>query len=228
MKPLILKFLVRKWANFFFLIDNLAFPIDSMHEDYNQNWLEKFGKLSGKEKEALDRYRPLKKSIWNKGGHKLLNRFEASFYQFSESDPREGETFRELLTKDQFRELDGIFEALQERFQSMWGRYQPVLSRDLNLIEGEFSSVRPDFNQSFSAVGKLYGVNGFRGQIEIYLMMRPFPGVVGGRMVSRRPSPKIMVESGIFDPQNPKQKSHLWLLLLHELTPTLALKTIGF
>ncbi len=218
MRQFTLRFLVRKWANSFFLIDNLAFPIDSMHEDYNREWIESFGRLSNAEENALERYRGLKKSIWDKGRRKLLDRFEASFYQSPRSDPKEGKTLQKILTKDQLQELNVVFRALRDRFQSMWGESEKTLSQGQSLLKREFSYVQQDFNQSFSAIGKLYGVDNFSKQVEVYLMMRPYPGFVGGRMVSRQPSPKIMVESGIFDPQNPKQKSHLWLLLLHELT----------
>lgn len=218
MKQFTLRFLVRKWANFFFLIDNLAFPIDSMHEDYNQGWIKNFGQLSDKEKDALDRYRVLKRSIWDKGDRESLDRFEASFYQSSESDPREGEILQKILAKDQLQELNMVFGAFEDRFQSMWGDYQPVLSRALYLLEGAFSSVQQDFNQSLSAIGKLYGVDDFSKQVEVYLMMRPYPGFMGGRMLSRKPVPKILVGGGVPDPKNREQRNSPWLLLLHELT----------
>lgn len=218
MKPLTLKFLMREWANFFFLIDNLAFPIDSMHRDYNRDWLDRFGQLSDTEKGALARYQSLKKAVWDKGGKELLTCFEAAFYQLSDQDPREGKELQAILTKDQFRELDGILKVFQERFRLMWADYRKGLSRGLAFVESVFSYVHPVFNQAFFAIGKLYRADEFPKQVEVYLMMRPDPGFVGGRMLSQRPLPKIMVESGVFDPQDQRQRSHLWLLLLHELT----------
>ena len=217
MKLLSLNFLSCEWANFFFLIDNLAFPIDSMHEDYNHGWVDKFGQLSESEKDALERYKILKRSVWDKGGRELLDRFEASFYQSSESDSLEGGDLSEILTKKQLQEIDTIFESFKDRFQSMWVDYRPILVGNQALLQREVSSVRVVFNESFSAIGKLYGSDNFSEQVEIYLMMRPDPGFRGGRMVSQKP-PKIMVESGVFDPQDKEQMSHLWLLLLHELT----------
>lgn len=218
MKPLTLRFLVREWANFFFLINNLAFPIDSMHRQYNQEWLGIFGGLSNKEKEALQCYQKLWNSLGRRGGGGLIRFFEASFYQFCKLDPKEGRGLQKILEKGQLQELGGVFEVFQPRFRSMWGVYNPVLSRNVALLKSEFSSVQQDFNQAFFAVGKLYGVGGFSKRVEVYLMMRPYPGFVGGRMLSRSLSLKIMVEGGVFDPQSCEQKNHLWLLLLHELT----------
>lgn len=214
----ILNFLVSEWANFFFLVDNLAFPIDSMHRDYNQRWLSRFGKLSDEETSALAQYRNLKKSVWDRGGNKILTRFESAFYRFPESNPLQGGEFQKILTVDQLKELNQVFEVFRGRFQKMWREYGETLVRDLTLLEEEFSRARTAFRQIFFAVGKLYGVGAFAERIEIYLMMRPDPGFIGGRTVSREPKPKVMVEGGVFDPQDRDQTSHLWLLLLHELT----------
>ena len=70
MKPPTLRFLVREWANFFFLVDNLAFPIDPQHQNYNQEWLKHFGALTAKEKQALQRYQKLWNSLGERGGGK--------------------------------------------------------------------------------------------------------------------------------------------------------------
>jgi hypothetical protein len=162
--------------------------------------------LSNREKEALDKYRPLKKSVWDKGGNESLSLFESSFYRDSE-----------LELEESVPGMEEIFDTFKDRFQMMWKESESTLSRNQKLLEEEFSSVRDDFNQSFLAIGKLYGSDRFPEQVDVHLMMRPDPGFVGGRMISQKP-PKILLESGVFDSKDRDQVSHLWLLLLHELT----------
>ncbi|MFA6006748.1 MAG: hypothetical protein WC764_03430 [Candidatus Paceibacterota bacterium] len=212
-----LKFLVRKRANLFFLIDNLSFPIDSMHRDYNREWLELFGQLSDSENNALEKYRLFKKSIWDRGGGKLLTRFESAFYQFSELDLREEKLLLNILTEEESGELDKIFSYFQGRFELMWENYCRILSNNLIFLENDFASVQQVFSETLSVIGGLYGVNNFNDRIEVFLMMRPATGFSGGRMISRKP-PIVMIESGISKPQDLDQINHLRLLLFHELT----------
>jgi len=218
MKPIRIKFLISEQANFFFFVDNLTFPIDTMHKEYIKEWL-KHKDLTSKETQALEEYQEVRNNLGRRGGREFIRQFEAIFYQNVRSETKIKNTLSKFLGKQLSDELEKVFSVFRERFYHLWEERQPILKQNLLLLKKRYHLVQPKFYKAFSAIGRFYGARVYPSPIEVYLIMRDYYGFVGGRMISQKPVPKIMIESGVIPSQNQEEIwMHLWLLLLHELT----------
>ncbi|MCX8015717.1 MAG: hypothetical protein N2692_00140 [Patescibacteria group bacterium] len=212
-----LKFIINKWANFFFFIDNLAFPIDTMHKEYNSQWLNEY-ELTTKEKTALEKYRQFKYLLFRQGGRKLFDDITAIFYQNTNSITKRKKELSSFLNKKQINDLEKIFFVFKKRFNKIWRKNLPILSNNLQNIQIHYQKKEKDFLLAFELIKNFYQNSSDKYSTEIFLIIRPFEGFVGGRVISKSPHSKILIESGKIGKKNKKIIwNHFWLLLLHEL-----------
>jgi len=114
------KFTVNKWSNFYFFVQNLSEWHFSCRKNYNIFWQQQFGKLTTKEKKALENFNKIRLR-YDQG----KTCFEKSF--FTKKNP-----WRSLsltLTSKEYKVIYNIFSLFQNRFEKLYKEESPLLKK---------------------------------------------------------------------------------------------------
>lgn len=122
------KFIISKWANFYFFIQNLSEWHFSCRPIYNQEWLKQTGPLIEKEKTALNNFREIIKNYgfsYKKGGK---SKYLGQIF-FLNSEKKIWKKLKKFVSSSEFKKLREIFEIFEPRFNKIWDRYSNNLRR---------------------------------------------------------------------------------------------------
>lgn len=112
------KFVISKWANFYFFVSNLSEWHFSCRPAYNKFWGKELGKLSKKEQSALKLFVKLHKK-YPLGGDFFGQVFFVKKHPFA--------VLKKELPLKHFRSLKSVFELFAPRFEKLYKKELPFL-----------------------------------------------------------------------------------------------------
>jgi len=127
------RFKVSRLANFFFFISNLSEWHFSCRPNYNTDWLKHSGKLTIKEKKALNEF----KKIMNDYGFFYKNREYKYLGQvfFLNEENEVWDKLKDFVTEKEFIKIKEIFELFNPRFKKVWDKEKLIIwQKKLNRI----------------------------------------------------------------------------------------------
>ena len=114
-----ISFAYSKIENLFFFISNLTEWHFSCRKNYNQDWIEKSGPLTEKEKKSLLKF----KKIMGKYGFVYKNNKFMYLGQFFFSNKKENEIWKsvkEFVNESEFKDIKNVFFNLNSRFEKLY------------------------------------------------------------------------------------------------------------
>ncbi len=119
------KFIISKWANFYFFISNLTEWHFSCRKDYNLIWLKETGPLAEKEIISLSEFKKIL----------LKYKFDPAkiFYIYNEKE--NWRRLKKFLEKSELEKIKLIFEILKPRFELIWEKSEKQLNKRVKLFE---------------------------------------------------------------------------------------------
>lgn len=114
------EFIISKWANFYFFIQNLSEWHFSNRKDYNILWRKELGNFSPEEENALKRFKEIRLSY--PSGKTF---FEQSF--FKEND--HWQKLENNLEPDKYKIIKEIFDLFKNKFEILFKKDLPFLER---------------------------------------------------------------------------------------------------
>jgi hypothetical protein len=112
------KFIISKWGNFAFFVQNLSNWHFSCRQNYNLLWEKELGKLSPEEKRALETFKKVRSRF--PSGKTF---FEQSF--FTKKDP--WKNIKKNLSSQDYKAIEKTFLMLNDRFQILYKQDYPSL-----------------------------------------------------------------------------------------------------
>ena len=207
-----LKFIVSRWANFYFFVDNFSEHVEYARKRYNQAFLVRLGPLKQKERTALVQYCGLVKTL---EAHKTYQIFNATFYQQRINQAQIWKSLERILAEKERQVLKRIFMVWENRFSKTWRRHYPILKHNRFVLNEYCKKNHSVLREAFKRLKAFYGVESIPAQAEVYLIMMPLTVYTqGGRKIVHT---KISLETGLLNPHPPHLENVL-LLILHEFT----------
>lgn len=190
-------FIIKKWANFYFFIQNLSEWHFSNRKYYNKMWKKELGFFSIEEEKALKKFKRI--HLKYNFGEKYLGR---PF--FLKKEP--WKALKEQLSKRELAYLKNIFSIFQAKFGLIYKKdllllkkWQKELSEKANN-----SSLNNSINNTLSC---LYNTPYLKGEVRVYLLFSSST-IFGGRAgldkksvtleISRYPVKNIKLAIGAF------------------------------
>ncbi|MCX7778726.1 MAG: hypothetical protein N2259_00560 [Patescibacteria group bacterium] len=217
MRQIKLKFIVSKWTNFFFLIDNFAGYRKTVFHEYNKENIKQFGHLTKKEKEALKKYKKIAKEIKKKRHPNALREcFLKPINQPSKIWRLIYQRFTKLQLEQLTDNLKNIFEIFQPRFEKFWGKYYYSLEENYKILKKSYPLIKKHLSSLLNKLSVFYGANcTIKNMVIIYLIIMPSEIYwQGGVTVGEN---KIILVLGSLD-RGGKNINSIWKLILHELS----------
>lgn len=112
------KFIISKWGNFYFFVQNLAEWHFSCRKNYNALWQKKLGRLSPEEEKALKVFKKIRSHF--PSGKTF---FEQSF--FTKKNP--WDDIKKNLPTQSYEAIKNIFLVLNNKFQKLYKQDYPFL-----------------------------------------------------------------------------------------------------
>lgn len=207
-----LKFIVSRWANFYFFVDNFAEHVAFARKRYNQAFLQQLGPLTRTEKQALVQYHKLIEPLKTR---KIYSSFNAAFFKNEADQNKLWQSLRTTLTPREEKTLKMIFKAWQKRFNKAWRKYSKILQNNKLVLNRYCQANNLLFFKSLKRLSLFYKTRSFPNRTEIYLIMMPLATYAqGGRRISKS---KIFLETSSLEERSPRLEN-VALLILHELT----------
>lgn len=169
-------FIINKWANFYFFIQNLSEWHFSNRRNYNQMWKKEFGPFSTKEKDALKKFKKihLKYSF----GKRYLGR---PF--FLRKNP--WRDLKKQLLKIEFIDLKNIFSIFKPKFKMLYEKDLPLFIKwQKKLREKANNKVLIDLINKVLA--NLYNTSSLRKTIKVYLLFSSSTTFGGGANIDTK------------------------------------------
>lgn len=165
------KFIIKKWANFYFFVQNLSEWHFSNRKSYNQYWKGKLGPLSKEEKKALKKIKQIHSKYGFGGQYPYLGRF---FYL--RKNP--WKTLEKQLAKRELIALKNIFSVFQPKFEILWKKDLPLLKKWKKKLQKEVNkkSLITPINNTLSA---LYNTPPLNKDFRAYLLFSTPTGLGG-------------------------------------------------
>jgi hypothetical protein len=116
------RFIIKKWANIYFFIQNLSEWHFSNRKSYNTLWKKELGPFGKKEEQAL---KELKKIHLKYGFHQELP-YLGSFFILSKNPWK---ALKSQLAKQEITILKQIFLTFQAKFRVLWQKDFPLLKQ---------------------------------------------------------------------------------------------------
>lgn len=104
------KFIVSKWANFYFFASNLSGWHFSCRKDYNNEWVEKIGSLTEKESKVIKEFKKIKQRYG----------FELDKYFYLYNEKQAWRKLGKFVKKLEFEKIKFAFKVLTPRFEKIW------------------------------------------------------------------------------------------------------------
>lgn len=162
-------FIVNKWANFYFFIQNLSEWHFINRKTYNAYWRKELGPFSAKEKEALKKLKDIH-SKYSFGKKYLGKPF------FLSKNP--WRVLEKQLSEKELTELGKIFSVLQAKFEALYKKERPSLMRWKKELQKKANNklLIHSINNSLAA---LYNAPLLKNEIKVYLLFSS-PTTFGG------------------------------------------------
>ncbi|MBI4993554.1 hypothetical protein HZC33_01160 [Candidatus Wolfebacteria bacterium] len=112
------EFIISKWANFYFFIQNLSEWHFSNRKNYNILWREELGQFSPEEENSLKEFKEI--HLRYPFGESYLGR-----QFFIEKNP--WIILEQKLSQEDFINLKNIFSLLEKKFNLLWNKEEPLL-----------------------------------------------------------------------------------------------------
>ena len=156
------KFIVKKWANFYFFLQNLSEWHFRVRKNYNLIWKKELGPFSQKEKALLQK---LKKLHLKYGfGEKYLGQ-----YFYLKKNP--WKTLAKQLTRKERKELQNIFSAFESKFEILWKRELPLLKKWQKKLQKE-TNLKSLIEPIAKTLSQFYNQKAPQ-KIKVYLLLSP-------------------------------------------------------
>ncbi len=155
------KFIIKKWANFYFFVQNLAEWHFSCRKDYNKEWKKELGKFSEREKIALRKFKTIH----------LKYPYEKKYLGlpfFLNKNP--WEKLKNVLTKAEFQTLQNVFSVFSGKFEYLYKRDFPFLKAWQKFL---FEKVnRFPFNEKINKIlASFYRAPQIKDEVKVYLLV---------------------------------------------------------
>lgn len=218
MKKFNLKFIISKWANFYFLVDNFAEYKPLNIREYNKEIIKQFGKLKRKEKIAIKQYREtitfLKERSSEKGSFKNLRN---CFYTSTCGHLKIWKSVSNVISEPQYNVLKSVFTLWQPRFEKIWGEYRYTLKQNHKILKQNYPLVKKGLSLVFDKLSTFYGVKDYKKSVvEIYLIIMPLKYYFQAGMTIAEN--KMILSVGPLKRNGHKKINSVWKLIFHELT----------
>jgi hypothetical protein len=164
------KFIINKWSNFYFFVQNLSNWHFSCRKKYNILWQKELGKLSSEEKKALKIFKKIRLRY---GPGKTC--FEKAF--FTKRHP--WQLLSSTLTVKEYQDIDKIFVIFQNKFEKFYRKEYPFLQRWQKLLNKTTNN--KTLNKKITRVlDVLYSTNTTdKKTVNVYLLPSS-PNAIGG------------------------------------------------
>lgn len=164
------EFVVRKWANFYFFVQNLSEWHFSCRKDYNVLWRQELGEFSPKEENYLKNFRELRSKYKSSRTH-----FEQ--IPFTSDNPLK--EFKKVLSLEEYEQIEKTFSLFERKFDSLYKKEFPVLEqwkKDLDKKANDLVLV----NSIIDILSILFDVSESEMKIKIYLLFSNINHTGGG------------------------------------------------
>jgi len=221
-----LQFKISKLANQFFFVDNLSEWNIYCRRNYNKEWLNRFGKLTKKEKVALKNYRLLMRKYREENLYKKIRnifysgryvRYIERYAHYNDGlEKNNGELRKKIKKLILIKSADILFDSISTfypKFQTVWKKYQPTLSYNKKIILKNYKDTKNALNSIFYRLASFYGKEIAKQDLDVYLIISPVKNYQGGKAIDKN---KISIELNKLDYENKNQLIAFWFLVVHE------------
>jgi len=193
------KIIVKKWAVFYFFIQNLSEWHFSCREDYNILWRKELGPFTEKQEKALKQFKKLHQK-YSFGKHYLGRHF------YLRKNP--WKSLEKELSKQEFNNIKDIFSLFKEKFEIFYKKELPLLKKWKYRLEKWLGSKKKKLllDKINFKLSRLYNSPLLKKRIRIYLLFSS-PDRSGGSAsldgksisleISRCPLEKLNKSTGI-------------------------------
>jgi len=159
---------VKKWANFYFFIQNLSEWHKNNRRDYNIFWEKEIGPFSQGEKNALKQFKKIRSK------YKPKSHFEQSFY-IAKNPWKE---FKKSSLVEEYRIIKKIFSLLWPKFNNLYKKDLPLLRKWQKILNKQINN--PATIKIISRTLKiLYNAQLTQHNVNIFLLLST-PNCTGG------------------------------------------------
>jgi hypothetical protein len=165
------KFIISKWGNFYFFVQNLSEWHFSCNRNYNAFWQNTLGKLTKEEKESLEIFKKIRLNYKTS-----KSCFEEAF--FIKRNP--WQLLSSTLTSQEYQDIHNTFIILQNKFEKLYKKECPLLRKWQKLLDKTANN--KTLNKKITKVlDKLYGTDATDKNIiiNVYLLLSS-PNATGG------------------------------------------------
>lgn len=213
-------FIINKWANFYFFVQNLSEWHFINRKTYNEYWRKELGPFSTKEEKALKKLKDIH-SRYSFGKEYLGKSFFLS--------KKPWKALEKQLSKKELVELKNIFSVFQPKFEVLYRKEQPLLMEWQRELQGKANN-KLLMNLVNNSLAGLYNAPPLKNEIKIYLLFSS-PTIFGGGAninnkrialeISRYPHKKINSAIGAIwhEVIHAYFEKHFFLPLLHKNFP---------
>jgi len=204
-----LEFKVSKPANFFFFIDSFSEWNIYYRKKYNDEWIKQFGKLTNKEKIALENFKVIMQNHEKTGISKKIRR---CFYQKSEYIKISFKKLEKILNSKEIEMVKETFNILQPRFEKIWNSNLSIINYNKEILSSGYKKIYKEINSAYSKLESFYGDESKKVYLcNVYLIISPNRG---GKAIRRS---SISIETEKLDPKDKYLFARLWFSIMHEM-----------
>lgn len=169
------KIIIKKWAVFYFFIQNLSEWHFSNRKDYNIMWRKEVRPFTHEQEKALKLFKKIHKN-YSFGKNYL------GHYFFLRKNPLED--LKNKLPKKDFNDIESIFSLFEEEFKIFYKRELPLLKKWKNNLEKKINN--PKIIKSIlKTLNALYNTNIQSKKVKIYLLPSSPKAAGGGANVGK-------------------------------------------
>jgi len=169
-------FTVKKWANFYFFVQNLSEWHFSNRKSYNKMWKKELDLFSFQERKALEKFKKihLKYSCEKKylGRPFFLNKNPLKILE-------------KRISKRELSSLKNIFAIFSPKFKKLYKKDLPSLKRWRNRLQKKANN-KSLINLINNALATLYNTSSLRKKIKVYLLFSSPTNFGGGASIGNK------------------------------------------
>jgi len=169
------KIIIKKWAVFYFFVQNLSEWHFSNRKYYNTMWRKETKLFTHELEKALKLFKKIHKN------HSFGKNYLGHYF-FLRKNPLED--LKDKLHKKDFNDIKGIFSLFEEEFKIFYKRELPLLKRWKNNLEKKINN--PKIIKSIlKTLNALYNTNIQSKKVKIYLLPSSPKAAGGGASVGK-------------------------------------------
>jgi len=158
------KFIIKKWANFYFFVQNLSEWHPRAVKHYNLFWKKRLGKFSLKEEKALRSFKKIRKNY--EIGQTF---FEVAF--FVSNNP--WRVLKDKLSLKEYKKMREIFNLFENKFGLIYKKDLPLLRRWKKFLENKTNEFNKQslLKEIIRVLSILYNTQPKIKEINVYLLL---------------------------------------------------------